>query len=286
MLFRSPAIRTATSRTYYGGPGAQVDYRYAETVGPALELNPQYFADTYAYCVGRWASSCSPGGSCPSYGMDNIKQGWSTSRSYFGSANEVVRTVQENWAHSYTIARQEDWRSGTDAQNIPQDFRNLPSFYFRSGVRITEYYQEGNVNVQDTTTYSSVGLSGAANAIYSGVTRLDAYNGVKTRSVRRSWSNIVLDLAPDALNSATTATTEQSAELPLFTGRYQKPPVESGPYILDESAPMPFLFDTKAEIDAAVGAYSDYLTRLVKGDAFGIQIAEGLREEEIGRAHV
>jgi len=274
-----PATRVATSQTYYGGPGAQVDYRYAETVGPALELNSQYFADRYAYCIGVWASSCQPGGGCPSYGMYNLKQGWSTSRSYFGEANEVVKTVQENWAHSFTIAQSEDWRSGLSSQGIPQGWRNLPDFYFRSGVRITEYYQEGNVNVQKTTTYASRGLSGAPGAIYTGAASLDAYQGVKTTTVRRSWSNIVLDLAPDALNTATTSTTEKNTELLLFTGRYQEPPVESGPYIVEESTPMPLLYDTQPEIDAAVEAYSDYLVRLTKGDAFGVQVAEGLRED-------
>ena len=274
-----PAVRSATSKSYYGGPGAQVDYRYAETFGPVVELNSQFYADLYAYCIGAYASNCQPGGGCGTVGMTNIKQGWSTSRSYFGDANEVVKTVQENWAHSLTIARAEDWRSGLDAQGIPQNWRNIPSFYFRSGVRITEYYQEGNVNVQKTTTYASRGLSGAPGAVYAGSAALDAYAGVKTTSIRKSWSNVVLDLAPDALNNATTSTVEKTSELVLFTGRYQEPPVEAGPYVLEESAPMPLLFNTQAEIDTAVGVYSDYLTRLVKGDAFGIQIGEGLRED-------
>lgn len=42
---------------------------------------------------------------------------------------------------------------------------------------------------------------------------------------------------------------------------------------------MPLLFDTQAEIDDAVDAYSNYIERFVKGDAFGLQIAESMRSD-------
>jgi len=97
--------------------------------------------------------------------------------------------------------------------------------------------------------------------------------------VRRSTSTATLDVAPDIVNSATTSTVEQYTELPLFTGRYTQPPTEAGPYVLEESAPMPLLYDTTEEVETAVSTYSDYVVRFVKGDSFGLQIGEGLRED-------
>jgi len=65
----------------------------------------------------------------------------------------------------------------------------------------------------------------------------------------------------------------------MFTGRYTLPPAEAGPYEMEESAPMPLLFDTQQEIQNTINSYASYLVRFTKGDAFGLQIGEGLRED-------
>jgi hypothetical protein len=131
--------------------------------------------------------------------------------------------------------------------------------------------------VQYTTTYTSVGNNGSGISV--GASALDAYSGFVTSELRRSTSTATLDVAPDIVNSATTSTVEQVTELPLFTGRYTLPPAEAGPYVMEESVPMPLLFDTEQEIQDAVDDYSSYLIRFTKGDAFGLQIGEGLRED-------
>ena len=41
---------------------------------------------------------------------------------------------------------------------------------------------------------------------------------------------------------------------------------------------MPLLFENESQINATVNAYANYLERFV-GDAFGLQVGEGLRDE-------
>ena len=128
--------------------------------------------------------------------------------------------------------------------------------------------------MQKVTTHSStanrgVGLGG----------RLDALNGIKTVTIRRSSSNVTVDVTPDIVNSSTTNTKEEKTSISLFTGRYTSLPEEVGPYILEEQIPVPLLFADRADIDAAVVAYEGYITRFVKGDIFGIQVAEAMRTE-------
>jgi hypothetical protein len=273
-----PAKRYEISKTYYNGPGGQQDYSERKTYGPIVEANSQHFADSYAYCVGIWASSCQPGGRCYASGMTQALLSMSTTRNYFGEANELVKQVQEEYVNYLSMARPQDWRTGISAQGIPQIFRYFTfGGLVRSQVTITEYYKEDNANLQKTTTYTSVGQNGSGISV--GLYKLDAYNGVVTSELRRSTSTATLDVAPDIVNTATTTTVDQTVELPLFTGRYQTPPVEAGPYVLEEQMPVPVLLDTEEERGAAVEAYSEYLVRFIKGDAFGLQVGEGLRED-------
>ena len=273
-----PAQRYEVSYNYYNGPGGQMDYATRETFGPIVEANSQHFADSYAYCIGIWSSSCQPGGGCTTPGMNQAPLSKSYTRNYFGEANELVRQVQEEYVNLLSMARPQDWRSGLDPQGRPQNFKTFNiNIMIRSQVRITEYWKEDSANLQRTTVYTSVGQNGSGISV--GAYALDAYNGIKTSELRRSTSTATLDVAPDIVNSATTSTVEQVTELPLFTGRYALPPAEAGPYEMEESAPMPLLFSSQSQIQDTIDSYSDYLVRFTKGDAFGLQIGEGLRED-------
>jgi hypothetical protein len=207
--------------------------------------------------------------------MDEIELGHTETLNYYGNANELVRTVQDVYSPTLSAAQPSDWRSGI-ANGAPQDFnQNLSTTeMFRSARIDTEYYQEGNANVQKATTFTSlasrgVGLGG----------KLDALEGIKTVTIRRSSTNTTVDVTPDIINSSTTDTTEKSTRIVLFTGRYKAQPEEVGPYILEEQVPVPLLFDNQSEINSAVASYENYITRFVKGDAFGLQIAEAMRPE-------
>jgi hypothetical protein len=273
-----PATRNEIQKSYYDGPGAQQSRSTGEVYGPILEANQGYFSDRYAFCAGTFQTACNRG-NCLLVGMTNVLLSKRYSRNIFGEAGEVVRQIDENYSHSLSIAQTEDWRSGTTDAGFPKSFTYLPEYIFRDTVTITDYYKEGNTNVQDTTTYTTLAARGAPGLIFKGAGYLDAYKGIKTRQVRKSSTTATVELAPDIANSPTTQTIEQETEIPLFTGRYVTPPTESGPYILEESMPLPLLYETQAEIDAALGVYTNYLERFIKGDSFGLQITEGLRED-------
>jgi hypothetical protein len=270
-----PAFRRETNVSYYDGPGAQISRRYNEVRGPAIEANSQYYADKFAYCRNTWATKCNPNGSCPFAGMEEILLGYSNTINYYGNANELVRTIQDVYSPILSAAQPSDWRSGI-VNGAPQDFdQNISTtLLFRSARVDTEFYKTGNANIQKTTTYSSmsnrgVGIGG----------KLDALNGIKTVTIRRSYTNTTVDITPDIVNSPTTDTEEEKTIITLFTSRYTAQPEEVGPYILEEQIPVPLLFETRTEIDAAVTAYENYITRFTKGDIFGIQLAEAMRTE-------
>lgn len=278
-----PATRREVTTTYYNGPGGQQDYTITEMFGPRLEANNQYFADKFAYCKSIFASACRPDGFCPRDGLDVIKLAYSTSKNEFGTAGELVRTIQDNYELRLFAAQPSDWRAGNNngrVQLFNSSYATDNTFYRSSRVD-TLYYQKGSTNIQDTTTYTSitsrgVGISSGAN--------IDAIKGVVTRTVRKSTTISTLDVQPDTVNEPTRATEEKTRTLPLFTGRYKTPPDSSGPYGQDEQIPMPLLFYSGdninyAQINGTVAAYSDYIIRFVKGDIFGLQIGESLRNE-------
>ena len=272
------AIRYEIQKTYYNGPAAQQDYSTGEIYGPIVEANQSYYADRYAFCAQRFHTACQRA-NCNLVGMTQSLLSKRTSRNIFGSCGEVVRKIDESYSNSLSVAQTEDWRSGTTDKGYPKDFTYLPEFMFRDTVVITDSYKDGNVNVEDIKTYTSISARNAPGLIFKGSNYLDAYNGILTRSIRRSSTTATVDLAPDIANSPSTDTVERETEIPLFTGRYVTPPVEAGPYEIEESMPLPLLYNTEAEINDALAVYTNYLERFTKGDTFGLQISEGLRED-------
>lgn len=275
-----PAYRVATQVTTYDAPGGQVSRVYQETRGPRIEANQQYYADSFAYCRQTWGTACNPNGNCPTDGMEESLLSYSETINYYGSANELVRTIQDVYATLLSGAQPSDWRAGNVSGQIQQFDPTLKTNYdmYRVSRTDTRYYQENNVNIQATDTYQStttrgVGIKGGQN--------IDALSGIKTSEIRKSATITALDIQPDIVNTSTTATTEKKTTLRLFTGRFVTPPTEAGPYIVDEQIPVALLFDNEAEIDSVVSAYSDYLTRFIKGDAFGLQVGEALRDEVV-----
>lgn len=73
--------------------------------------------------------------------------------------------------------------------------------------------------------------------------------------------------------------------IPAFSSGNDKayviPPAQSGPYVIEESIPLPI--DSTDEVVQAevISAYTDYIRRMVTGDSLGLSIAEGLRDEMI-----
>jgi hypothetical protein len=269
-----PAHRKETRRTEYNGPAGQVSRVYSEVRGPALEANQQYYADKYAYCRYTWATACQPNGGCPTDGENEILLTYTEQINYYGAANELAKTVTDTYVTTLSGAQPFNWRSGV-VNGVAQNFQTLSTTdMYRVSSQTVEYSYGNNSSTQETTTYTSITGRG------SGISgNIDALNGIKTSERRISTTISANPLIPDLVNTATTSTADKSTTIRLYTGRYQQPPTESGPYIAKESIPVPLLFDTQAEINTVVNAYSNYIERWIKGDAFGVQVGEALREE-------
>ena len=273
-----PATRSSVSTTTYGAPGAQVSFTRQEVSGPAVEANAQYFADKYAYCTSTYGYGCNPTGNCPYYGMNQILLSYTeTNYEYDPASNALRQTVQDTYRTTLSAAITSDWRSGVN-NGIPQSFNGdlSETTMYRASRVITTYSQVDNANVQEITTFTSSTSRGVG---ISSPGSIDALQGIVTTVRRESTTNTTLDVRPDSVNSPTTATTELITDIILRTNSFQTPPTEAGEYVLEEQIPVPLLTETREEADEIVATYSNYISRFVKGDLYGLQIAEAMRAE-------
>ena len=261
--------------THYGGPAAQTSLQTSEIYGPILELNSQFFADKYAFCGSVYANRCLPS-PCPMYGTGEGLLGKQQTQYFYGTAGEVTRTVTTTWRPILAAAQPTDWRSGIRA-GTPQDFDNnfdrYASVLYRHQVVIREFLTENNEKIQRTTTYTSVASRGAG---VGGA--LDAYRGIETSEIRRSTTSVTGEVRPDSLNTPTTQVFSGKTTV-LLNGRLGGYVNAAGPYILEEDAPTPILYESRFAVEQAVNIYGTYLAAFVQGDARGLVIAEGLRQD-------
>ena len=268
------AKRISTSETTYGGPAAQSSFQESWVYGPALEVNSQYYADKFAYCVGQYANVCAPTGGCPLDGQEQALLGRQQTEYFYGEANEVVKQVVTTWRPKLSAMQPTDWRSGID-RGIPQDFKNdlTPDQLYRHQIVTREFGRNGNENVQTTTTQtSSVTRGGGIGG------NIDARAGITTKEVRTSSSTITADIKPDQLNSPKTTVETGTSILKLSTkfGGYEP---TDGPYSIKEDIPVPLLFADAAGVSSALAIYAFYLSRFIEGDIRGLAVGEALTEE-------
>ena len=110
---------------------------------------------------------------------------------------------------------------------------------------------------------------------------INAMNGVITRNINRSTTFSTLPLAPDLVNSPITDTKDGESVIVLRRGQAATQPVEADNYISKRSIPVPLLFTSDWQVEDAVKTYERYTESFVLGDALGLQILEGLRDEII-----
>ena len=269
------------SETYYEAPAGQVSRTVVTRYGPRVEVQGQYYADAYSYCASVYASRCNPSGNCPLLGSQEGKLGWTETNNFYSEeTNELVKVTREEWKSLLEIAKPEDWRAGmvdgvpvTFNSNFDDEYANTYIMYSFSE---TEYSKEDNRNIEVTENWVSNAEKGV------GLREVKpALEGIRTVTRRVSKTTSNLADRPDSINDVVAPTVEESTVIKLIDGKYVTPPTEAGPYIMDESIPLPLLFETQAEVDTAVNNYSFYLEKFTKGDAYGMVIAEALRPEII-----
>lgn len=270
-----PAKRTETRITHYAGPAAQTSLQTSEIYGPVLEMNSQFYADKFAYCGSTYANKCLPS-PCPMYGTEEGLLGKQQTQYFYGTSAEVVKTVTTTWRPKLAAAQPTDWRSGIRS-GAPQDFDNDFDRYaedlYKHQVVIREFETSDNEKIQRTTTHTSVASRGGGIGA-----ELDAYKGIETSEIRRSTTSVTAEVRPDSINTATTKVkTEKTTQ--LLNGRIGGYVSTAGPLILEEDAPIPLLYESAYAVNRAVNIYGNYLATFVQGDARGLVIAEGLRQD-------
>jgi hypothetical protein len=210
------------------------------------------------------------------YGTEEGLLGRQQTQYFYGTSAEVVSTVTTTWRPKLAAAQPTDWRSGIRS-GAPQDFDNDFDRYaddlYRHQVVIREFETSDNEKIQRTTTHTSVASRGGGIGA-----ELDAYRGIETSEIRRSTTSVTAEVRPDSINTATTKVkTEKTTQ--LLNGRIGGYVSTAGPYILEEDAPIPLLYESAYAVNRAVNIYGNYLATFVQGDARGLNIAEGLRQD-------
>jgi hypothetical protein len=269
------AHRQETSTTEYKGPAGQVSTVITQVIGPALEANSQYYADEFAFCRSTYSTACNPNGFCPMNGTEEIILSKSIAVNYYGEANELVKTITDQYQTELAGAQPFDWRAGT-VNGAPQNFTAINNKkLYRVSRTENVVYAENNSSVQETTVYNS------PTTRQSGIKKgpIDALNGLKNFTRRVSTSSTTQPNSPDTIKSPQTPTKEGNAKIILRRSSYNEAVNAAGPYSVDNNVPVPFLFDNNTDLTNAVNAYAEYLKRCVRGDSYGLQIAERLRSD-------
>jgi hypothetical protein len=206
-------------------------------------------------------------------GLNQIKLSYSEQKNYYGFANELVKTVTDNYQTTLSAAQPSDWRSGT-SNGKTQSIQTLSYSTMYLASRQEVKYEYGlNKTKQTTTTWTSAATRGGGIG-----QNIDALSGIKTVEVRLSTTISANPVSPDRTETVSTSTTDKE-KLLLISTNYKTPPSQSGPYELKEQVPVPILSDNSSYIDQVVDTYSNYLLKFVKGDAYGLSVTEVLRSD-------
>lgn len=274
--------KTVTTINEYNGIGGQISRSVQTTRGPAVEVNNQFFADDYAFCARAYGYGCNSGGSCKFRGLNDIIQGTVTTEyTYSETSGELVKRETVSRNTKLSAAQPFDWRSSIE-NGLPTDFKSeyaedafLAELYVAQIVT-AEYYIENGLNVEFTTTLVSPTSRGVG--INAGDINAGGPDGIKSTTKRFSTTTSTREQRPDTTKSLTVNTIEQKTLVVLNENSYEGPDV-AGPYVEERQVPIPIILNTEEEVSEAVSEYSQYLKKFIKGDFYGMQVAESLRSE-------
>jgi hypothetical protein len=270
------------STTWYEGPGNQISARKTEKWGPAVELNSQYYADLYAFCVWGYSSACTPSGNCPLTGLTNVYHGYTQDTYIYGPGGEVIRLVKETYENELSAAKAEDWRSGVAPVNGILEYSGFTSigtsrtYLSKRTITDYEYYEDRTIETQTTYTAPTEGANGVG--INSGC--FDATCGVVTteRSISTTTNG---PNSPDSVSQSNNVTAISfvidDVRSPV---NYTSTPSETNPVIQKIQLQLPLSSGTGDPATVASN-YLRYQRKLIEGDSAGLRIVEALRSDII-----
>ena len=280
--------RSQTSKSHYKAIGNQISLEETESYITSVDINSQYYADRYAYCQASFGSACDPSGGCPLFGTSTVTKDSFSRRVYtYAEDGSLLETVEDSYRTLLSAASSNDWRTGV-VDGVPQQFREIDDTVMYHDRRvITTNSREGSEDVVRTVIKESpvaytdgIGYKSGDN-LYQIAQKLSALNGRVTFSERRSSSNSTAPDRTDTTARTSTAVVDRESIIPVFDNTHTTPPNTSGPYQIQESVPVPFLYSTPEDIATALYVYSIYISKGVKGDSLGLSVSEMLRDDVI-----
>jgi len=268
---------------YYKGPGGQLSTSISRKYGPAVELNSQYYADLYAFCVWGYGSTCNPSGNCPLTGLAQVLQNYAQRVYEYGPGGELIRTTLDEYMNKLNCAIPSNWRTGTRSVNGMLEFKEFtvipPDTFFLARRTITEFQYFDTATVQYERTWTSPCGSNASPGIKAGC--IEATCGLMTSERRISRSSSASPDAPDRVGNGTfKETVSYTISDERYPEGYVTPPDESAPIVLQMEVPYALQGDpSQAAIAADNLLY--YIRALKEGDARGLRITEALRSDII-----
>lgn len=280
------ARKLQTSVTYYEGPGGQTSLVDQVEYGPAILLNNQYYADEFSWCRTQWSSDCLPNGGCTTErGMTEVLLYHNLTEYTYGADGEVKSVRQERWLPKLSLAETDDWRAGANTgTGTVTEFNDLTAWatqMIRVNARLTEYEYTSNGSIETTRSYRTTGGEGPVSNLSEA--SLDAYNGTLTTTKRTSKTTTTNPPRPDQITSPVSETAEGESKLFLSGAGYITPPNGAGPYIEEESVPVPLIFKegSSLTVEDALSTYENYLIKFTMGDFYGVTVSESVREDII-----
>lgn len=269
------------STTWYDAPGGQISVRKTEKWGPAVELNSQYYADLYAFCVWSFSSACTPNGGCPLTGLTNVYHGYSQTTYSYGPGGEVLRVVTDTYENTLKGAQSSDWRSGLSSVNGVLEFssfRELSTndvYLAKRTITDYEYYENRTIETQTTYTAPTEGENGVG--ITSG-SCFDATCGIITtqRSINTTTNG------PDSPNSIPGSGNVNTVTFVIDDVRspvnYTSPPAETNPVVQQIQLQLP-ITASLGNPSSLASNFLRYQRKLVEGDSAGLRVVEALRDD-------
>ena len=284
-------VKTNANRRYYGGPGGSVSSEVSNTIGPAVELNGSYYAETYSWEAARLPPE--QWGNVQLKGLGNIRQGHTETSYEYGTGGEVLKRVQKTWRNMIAAMTPGDWRasvgeeSGFDPENPPEavnrGFLTVPpvdkQFLEQQVTTTWEYFDDKTIELA-VTLKSSAQCNGVGIYPPTGpriLQDIDATNnGIETRVKRTSMGGLTAPDQPDR-NPGNPNVQTQSAVYEDIGDKYVVGP--AGPVVYATTMPYTNLEDTEADARDRAARFARITRAFMEGDAQGIRVAEAMREE-------
>lgn len=290
---------TEVSRTYYSGPGRQVERTEKILYNAKIEHNEDYWKDYIEYCRFAYGTQCRPDGNCLTdalaQGREQMRDSIVIETNTYGEGDILVKKRVDTYTNMFDCYTPVDWRrrvigllnifgNSLISEFIPMHAYTGRDYEYMSSRVETEYQYFDSHTIEKETTWTSD--CGKESEFHqegdSFIQRIkDAYPWGKKRVITKISSNKTPDREEQKSSDPTTVTKTGVVQDVRSKSSYVEPPDEAGPITMQTSVPFPIQGDISTVIYYA-NKYLSYYRRFLEGDNAGVRVVESLRADIIG----